>query len=77
MNVKKIISTLPASVKLDIIDLQPVRMKNGRDGIRVTIDRLLTDNEKEKLKAARVIGVDCIAKYRYAPEIEKSYFYIV
>jgi len=23
------------------------------------------------------VGINCIAHYRYAPEIEKSYFYVV
>ena len=77
MDIATIIELLPDSVKKDIIDFNDVRMKNGAGGIRVTLDRLLTDTEKGKMKNKRIVGLDCIASYRYAPEIKKSYFYIV
>jgi hypothetical protein len=52
-------------------------MKTGKTGTRVTMDRLLTDDEKQKMQSKHIAGLDCIATYRYAPEIKKSYFYVV
>lgn len=77
MNIAKIIELLPDTVKKDIIDFSDVRMKDNKPGIRITIDRLLTDSEKANMQNKRIKGLDCITSYRYAPEIKKSYFYIV
>lgn len=77
MNITSIIELVPETVKKDIIDFTDVKMKTGAAGIRVTLDRLLTETEKQKMQHKRIIGLDCIAAYRYAPEIKKSYFYIV
>lgn len=77
MDITAILELLPETVKLDIIDFQPVKMKTGQNGTRVLLDRILTDNEKRKMQNARIMGLDCIAAYRYAPEIKKSYFYIL
>ena len=77
MDITTIIELLPDTVKKDIIDFHDVRMKTGAPGIRVTLDRLLTDTEKKKMKNKRIVGLDCIASYRYAPEIKNSYFYVV
>lgn len=77
MDITSIIELLPETVKLDIIDFTDVKMKTGAAGIRVTLDRLLTETEKQKMQHKRILGLDCIASYRYAPEIKKSYFYIV
>lgn len=77
MNITKIIELLPDTVKKDIIDFSDVRMKDNKPGIRITIDRLLTDSEKANMQNKRIKGLDCITFYRYAPEIKKSYFYIV
>ena len=77
MNVAKLIELLPNSVKVDVVDFQPVKMKNGKTGTRVLLDRLLTETEKLSMKSKHFIGLDCIATYRYAPEIKKSYFYVV
>ena len=77
MDITSIIELIPDSVKTDIIDFNDVIMKTGAAGIRVTLDRLLTETEKQEMKNKRILGLDCIASYRYAPEIKKSYFYIV
>lgn len=77
MDITSIIELLPETVKKDIIDFTDVKMKTGAAGIRVTLDRLLTETEKQKMQHKRIMGLDCIAAYRYAPEIKKSYFYIV
>lgn len=77
MDITSIIELVPETVKKDIIDFTDVKMKTGAAGIRVTLDRLLTETEKQKMQHKRIIGLDCIAAYRYAPEIKKSYFYIV
>ena len=77
MDITSIIELIPDSVKKDIIDFNDVKMKTGAAGIRVTLDRLLTETEKQKMQHKRILGLDCIASYRYAPEIKKSYFYIV
>lgn len=77
MNISKLIELLPDTVKTDIIDFSDVKMKTGKNGIRVTLDRLLTDTEKQQMNNKHFIGLDCIAVYRYAPEIKKSYFYVV
>lgn len=77
MNIAKLIELLPDTVKQDIIDFTDVKMKTGKNGTRVTLDRLLTDTEKEQMNNKHFVGLDCIAAYRYAPEIKKSYFYVV
>ena len=77
MNIAKLIELLPDSVKPDTIDFTPVRMKDGRTGTRVLLDRLLTDTEKQAMKSKHFVGLDCVACHRYAPEIKKSYFYVV
>lgn len=77
MNIAKIMEILPDTVKMDIIDFSDVKMKTGKTGTRILLDRILTDNEKSLMNNKHIIGLDCIAQYRYAPEIKKSYFYIV
>lgn len=81
MDITKMIETLPNSVKLDVIDFNDVKMHvNGKkhNGIRVLLDRLLTDDEKEEMKSNKhILGINSIATYRYAPEIKKSYFYVI
>ena len=76
MDITTLIEELPESVKSDTIDFTQVKLKTGCYAVRVTLDRLLTDPEKATLSREGCIGVDCVARYRYAPEIQKSYFYI-
>lgn len=77
MDITKLIELLPDSVKVDIVDFANVRMKSGKIGKRVLLDRLLTDDEKRKMQSKYIIGLDCVAVYKYAPEIRHSYFYVV
>lgn len=77
MNITKLIELLPDSVKSDVVDFAQVKMKDGKIGTRVLLDRLLTDAEKQAMKNNHFVGLDCVACYRYAPEIKKSYFYLV
>lgn len=77
MNITKLVDLLPESVKLDTIDFQPVKMKDGKTGTRVILDRVLTDTEKQQMTSKNFMGLDCIAQHRYAPEIKRSYFYVV
>lgn len=76
MDITKLIELLPDSVKKDIVDFADVKLKTGKSAIRVTIDRLLKDEEKAKMKSKRFVGLDCVAHHRYAPEIRVSYFYV-
>lgn len=77
MCIEKLIELLPNSVKCDTVDFKDVRLKDGRSAIRVTIDRLLTQEEKDKMTSKRFVGLDCVGFYKYVPEIKKSYFYVV
>lgn len=77
MNITKLINLLPDSVKPNTIDFQPVKMKDGKTGTRVILDRILTDTEKRQMTSKHFRGLDCIAQHRYAPEIKRSYFYVV
>lgn len=53
-------------------------LKNRKNAIRVLMDRILTEEEKQEMKKNKhFMGVDCVAQYRHAPEIKKSYFYVV
>lgn len=77
MNIDRILRGIPESVKKQIIDFTDVTLKDGRRAVRVTMDRLLTDDEKKKMNGKKILGLDCVCTYRYAPEIKKSYFYVV
>lgn len=78
MDIKKVVDLIPESVKYDTMNFEDVILKNGRPATRVTMCRLLTDDELAVMRGnCRFVGVGCIARYRYAPEIRKSYFYVV
>ena len=77
MNITKLVELLPGSVKCDTIDFVTVKLKDGRIATRVLLDRLLTAEEKQSMKNKHFVGLDCVTQYRYAPEIKKSYFYVV
>ena len=77
MDVVALIEMLPDSVKLDVVDFQTVKMKDGGVGTRVVLDRILTDTEKAQMVSERFKGLDCVAHYKYSPEIKRSYFYVV
>lgn len=75
MDFLDLLNTIPATVAADIQDFSTVTLKTGGRAVRVTLDRLLTDAEKADLSHVGCVGVDCVARHRYAPEIQKSYFY--
>lgn len=77
MNITRLIELLPDSVKPNTINFAQVRMKDGKMGTRVLLDRLLTDAEKNQMTSSHFRGLDCIALYKSAPEIKRSYFYVV
>ena len=77
MDAVALIEMLPDSVKLDVVNFQTVKMKDGEVGTRITLDRVLTNTEKAQMVSERFRGLDCIAQHKYAPEIKHSYFYIV
>lgn len=82
LDLTQVVDLLPDSVKMDIIDFKDVRKLNGTCiATRVLLDRLLTDDEKKILSSGRckkrILGVDGVAQYRSAPEIKKSYFYVL
>lgn len=68
---------IPDTVMKDIIDIVPVKLSDGRTSTRVTLDRVITEEEREALDNVAIVGKDCVAVHRYAPEIKKSYFYVV
>ena len=68
---------IPDSVLKNIIDIKPVGLNDGRMSTRVTIDRVITEQEREALDNVAIVGKDCVAVNRYAPEIKRSYFYVV
>lgn len=77
LSISCVVSYVPESVKNVIIDFKDVKLKSGVSAIRVTMDRLLTDEEKEAMrKNKHILGVDCVCTYRWAPEIKQSYFYV-
>ena len=77
MTVFKLIECLPDTVKVDIIDITDTRLKDGRNAVRITIDRLLTENETDVMSLNRdIVGLKCRCYHAYAPEIKYSYFYV-
>lgn len=73
-----IMGHLDDSVKESVVDFTNGRLKAGQAAIRVTVGRLLEDEEIEKLKSFKnIVGADCICHNKYAPEIQYSYFYVV
>lgn len=47
------------------------------DGYIAVVDGTGTQEEKDKMTSKRFVGLDCVGFYKYAPEIKKSYFYVV
>jgi hypothetical protein len=76
--IKKFIRHAPESVQADAIDFTNIIAKDGRISLRVTLDRLITDEEKSEMKRIKCfIGLDFVAYHKYAPEIRQSYFYVM
>lgn len=76
MNIVELIDLLD-DIGVSIIDFADVKMKTGNSGVRVTLDRLLTDDEKRRIQSNHIVGLDCVTYYRYDPRIRYSYFYVV
>lgn len=77
MDFYETLNLIPNSVQRDIIEFKDVKLKDGRDAVRVTLDRLLSGNEMRHLSSKHFVGTDCVCAYSYAPEIQHSYFYMV
>ena len=77
MEVIDIVQLLPKTVQPDTLEFLNCKSKDGRNVTRVTLSRLLTEEEKSEMHGEHFVGINCIAHYRYAPEIEKSYLYVV
>ena len=48
MDITILIDLLPDSVKADVIDFNDVLLKNRKNAIRVMMDRILTEEEKQE-----------------------------
>lgn len=68
---------IPETVMKNIIDIKPVMLSDSRMSTRVTLDRVITEEEREALDNVAIVGKDCVAVHRYAPERKRSYFYVV
>lgn len=78
MNITSLIELLPESVKLDTMNFEDVMLKDGRPAMRVTMCRLLTEDELAVMSGKKhFLGLHLITHHKYAPEIRKSYFYVV
>ena len=80
INVITLVEILPDSVKAGVMDFVAGQVThNGKrvSVLRVTLDRLLTDDEKtEMARCRKIFGTNGVCAYKYAPEIRHSYFYI-
>lgn len=56
MNIAKLVEMLPDTVKLDTVGFQPVKMKDGKTGTRVVLDRVLTNTEKQQMTSKHFRG---------------------
>lgn len=78
MDITSLIELLPESVKLDTMNFEDVMLKDGRPAMRVTMCRLLTEDELAAMRGNKhFLGLGLITRHKYAPEIRKSYFYVV
>ena len=78
MDITSLIELLPESVKRDTMNFEDVMLKDGRPAMRVTMCRLLTEEEKAVMSGKKhLLGLHLITRHKYAPEIRKSYFYVV
>ena len=78
MDITNLIEFIPEDIKNHVIDYQDVRLKDGRYAMRVLCDCILSARQKKLMQDNKhIIGLECIAQYKYAPEIKHSYFYVV
>ena len=77
MDIEKVVDLLPESVKYDTMNFEDVMLKDGRPAMRVTMCRLLTENELKVMRNEKhFLGLHLITRHKCAPEIRKSYFYV-
>lgn len=69
---------IPESIKTNIIDFVDGKLE-GKDVTRVLVDKLFNADEEEALSKLKFViyNSNMVCHYRFAPEIKKSYFYIV
>lgn len=78
MNTAKLIESLSPRIKNHVTEYQNGILKGGRPAMRVTLDCILSPGQKALLQNNKhIIGLECVAQYKYAPEIKYSYFYMV
>lgn len=81
IDVTSLIERLPDFIKGNVIDFDSVSiMVKGKRkrALRVLLDKVLTEEEKESVRCNKhILNIDGIARYRYAPEIKHTYFYLV
>ena len=78
MNTVKLIESLPPRIKSHVIEYQDVILKGGKPAMRVLLDCILSPGQKALLQGNKhIIGLECVAHDKYAPEIKHSYFYMV
>lgn len=78
MNTAKLIESIPSKIKNHVIEYQDVILKGGQPAMRVMLDCILSPGQKALLQNNKhIIGLECVAQYKYAPEIKYSYFYMV
>ena len=78
MDINRVVDLLPESVKYDIMNFEDVMLRDGRPAMRVTMCRQLTEEELSAMRGKKYfLGLGLITRYKYAPEIRKSYFYVV
>ena len=72
---------LPHSIAGHVVDFADVSfMHKGKRkyALKVFLDKMLTDEEKQILKGKkRVLGCDSVYWHKYAPEIKHSIFYVL
>ena len=74
----ELLRDLPDTAVIDVKCIDHGRLKDGRCALRVTFDRLLTENELNVMRLNPVlVGAGSICHYRYASEIQYSYIYIL
>ena len=65
-----LLQLLPQTIQHDIIDFHDCKLKDGRDATRITLSRMLTAEEKSQMSGEHFVGINCIAHYRYSPEMK-------
>lgn len=65
------------SFDFDVIDFATARLKTGKHALRVTADRVFTEDEVNELKKYKnVVSAECVAEFANDSRVLRSYFYI-